>query len=331
MVIFKNAATMLIKLLLLSTVVATTYLLLFFYSYDYEKYNYSYYPALLNKISLIKNTPSPKIIFVGGSNIVYGLDSDLISRKTGLPVINMGLTAALGLKFMLDQVKPYLKRNDLVVIVPEYHHFVGNFLCGNNELLLASEILGDYSMALTHPAPEIIYYLLEQNKRIQGYIFTIAIKCLPKAIEKSLLVITDNPSSPLTQYNSHGDIILHDNEKKQKHIDSYPIDGKINNASIKYLADFSSDNKTKNITTLFMFPALQKKYYMIHKDIIQKIACAIKNAGITIISSPEDFLYDDGDMYDTIYHLDEKGKKIRTDMVLVKLNNFTHNSIPARP
>src|SRR5678816_2773153 len=69
----------------------------------------SYLAAVLEKDRLIRNTPSPKIILVGGSNLAFGIDSKAIEDSLGLHVVNMGLYAKLGLKYMLAQVRPYIK------------------------------------------------------------------------------------------------------------------------------------------------------------------------------------------------------------------------------
>ena len=38
----------------------------------------------INKDSLLKNTPSPRIIFVGGSNLSFGLNSQMIKDSLSL-------------------------------------------------------------------------------------------------------------------------------------------------------------------------------------------------------------------------------------------------------
>lgn len=64
----------------------------------------------------------PRLLLVGGSNIVMGIDSKILQDE--LPAFapaNMSLTMALGLPFLLDEVRPQLKSGDVVVIIPEYH------------------------------------------------------------------------------------------------------------------------------------------------------------------------------------------------------------------
>src|SRR5215212_5179389 len=85
----------------------------------------SYIAAVLEKDRLIRDTPSPKIILVGGSNLAFGIDSHMLEDSLGVHVVNMGLYAKLGLRYMLAQVKPYIRKGDLVLVVPEYDQFFG--------------------------------------------------------------------------------------------------------------------------------------------------------------------------------------------------------------
>src|SRR5512133_2221049 len=50
-----------------------------------------YFAGSLLHIKLLENTPSPRIILVGGSNVSFGLDAELMQRTLGVPVINDGL------------------------------------------------------------------------------------------------------------------------------------------------------------------------------------------------------------------------------------------------
>src|SRR5258708_4132609 len=45
----------------------------------------------------------PKIILVGGSNLAFGINSEIIEKEFKMPVVNMGLHAGLGLEFTLNE------------------------------------------------------------------------------------------------------------------------------------------------------------------------------------------------------------------------------------
>ena len=75
--------------------------------------------ALGDKYERLLAADSEKIVVVGGSSVAFGLDSKLMEEKTGIPVVNFGLYAALGTKLMLDLSLPHINEGDTVVIAPE--------------------------------------------------------------------------------------------------------------------------------------------------------------------------------------------------------------------
>ena len=61
-----------------------------------------------------------RIIVVGGSGVYYGLDSQRIQLQTNRFVVNLGLYAGFGITSLLDALKPYVRQNDIIIIMPEY-------------------------------------------------------------------------------------------------------------------------------------------------------------------------------------------------------------------
>ncbi|HPG73671.1 MAG TPA: hypothetical protein PLM49_05215, partial [Bacteroidales bacterium] len=61
--------------------------------------------AIIDKHKRIDSIKSPKIIFAGGSNLPFGIDSKMIQDSLHTPVVNLGLHAGLGLDFMLNELQ----------------------------------------------------------------------------------------------------------------------------------------------------------------------------------------------------------------------------------
>ena len=75
---------------------------------------------LKEKVRLLDETPSPRLILVGGSGAAFGVDSCLLEEA--LPdyhVVNFGMYAALGTSAMLDLSKSRVREGDLVILLPE--------------------------------------------------------------------------------------------------------------------------------------------------------------------------------------------------------------------
>ena len=82
-----------------------------------------YLASSIDKHALLERAGSPRLILVGGSNVAFGFDSQLLEQRLGLNPVNMGLHASVGMRFMLQEVQPYLRPGDVVVVSPEYEQF----------------------------------------------------------------------------------------------------------------------------------------------------------------------------------------------------------------
>src|SRR5574344_1259647 len=87
------------------------------------------------KDSLLLNVESTRIIFVGGSNLSFGLNSQMIKDSMGLNPINTAVRASIGLQYMLKNTAKYVKEGDVVVVVFEYKQFLRDYDFGSQELL----------------------------------------------------------------------------------------------------------------------------------------------------------------------------------------------------
>jgi len=99
--------------------------------------DYSYTMVWNDKMKMLEDpNRRPTIVLLGGSNVAFGFQSQMIIDSIGMPVINAGLHAGIGLKFMLDECLPRLHRDDVLVLSPETaSHFYGETsYYGNDEL-----------------------------------------------------------------------------------------------------------------------------------------------------------------------------------------------------
>ncbi len=64
-----------------------------------------------------------KIIFVGGSNLLFGLRAESLGRRIGVPVVNYGLTADLGADVIAERAGEVIGPGDVVVLATEAMHY----------------------------------------------------------------------------------------------------------------------------------------------------------------------------------------------------------------
>ncbi|MEL4897694.1 hypothetical protein [Crocosphaera sp. Alani8] len=62
---------------------------------------------------------SPRLLVLGGSGAHHSLDSDVLSEKLGIPVLNMGLDGPVGLNVILPSILKAVRPGDIVLLIPE--------------------------------------------------------------------------------------------------------------------------------------------------------------------------------------------------------------------
>lgn len=286
--------------------IVLTYTVLLYNCIDFDQN--SYHAAILDKIKLLEGTPSPKIVFVGGSTLVFGLDSSMVKQALGVPVVNMGLHARLGLKFMLDQVQPSLNKGDIVVVVPEYEQFTDNLFYGDWFLIENAVFTHNLSSLLRMPPLQLADILLKLNRHIFDY--------KNQALRSSKM----HSIYARNRFNSYGDMTGHLALPNQMYSKKYRIlSADINQVSVQYLHNFISTNANRGITTLVIYPSVAKSYYIQQAASISMISGALRNKGIKTLLPPQDLIYNDDLFYDTHSHLNAQGRKLRTEKIIQTL------------
>jgi hypothetical protein len=75
------------------------------------------------KQALVRKVPSPKLIVVGGSNALVGIDSGVLEQSVGLPTFNLSLHGGLLLWQTLPDAEGILQPGDVVLLAPAYAAF----------------------------------------------------------------------------------------------------------------------------------------------------------------------------------------------------------------
>jgi hypothetical protein len=265
--------------------------------------------AQLDKDSLLKNVPSPRIIFIGGSNLSFGLDSKKIQDLLGLNPINTSIHISLGLKYMLTNASQYIKENDIIVVSPEYEHFYGTFANGKIELLAT----------VTDVSPESIHLLdLKQYVSLAPYI--------PKYIQSKLsgYLFPLPPDTTIgiydrKAYNTFGDVTVHWKLPKMKVWPIEKIDGNLSTDILSELDNFRNIVTQKKAKLYFAFPCIQDLTFINCRDNIKEVENKLKESGYNILSTPERYAFPDSLMYNSPYHLTKSGVDIRTNLMIEDL------------
>lgn len=284
--------------------------------YDVRKVDNDYIAAVLEKDRLIRTTPSPKIILVGGSNLAFGINSHMMEDSLHVHVVNMGLYAKLGLRYMLAQVKPYIKKGDIVVVVPEYDQFYGSFANGDNTLNAAllyapTDRIGDFIKS--YSIVDVVLRPRAENAR-RAFLHAAAAAI---GRENQFYPPDTNPVYNRHSFNDRGDVISHLGRKGKDpdsiYVRELPPLKTFNSKSIDDLNSVADQAKKAGARSYFMFPSyMVRAYALSDKDIDSLRARIGKDSRMPFVGTAKDFVFADSLFFDTRFHLTGQGRAIRT-------------------
>ncbi len=266
-----------------------------------------------NKEALLQKTKGSRIIFLGGSNLSFGLNSKLIKDSLGLNPINMGVHASLGLQFMMSQYLKNAKRGDIVILIPEYQQYLGDFSNGNEGEELARLIFDvDFKNLFS----------ISTNQRFQ--IFTHLPKILKSRFDlgEYFGYQFDFIYSKYV-YNEFGDI----DSKYLTIKKSFVPHESLNNISLNFnllrdIIHFRNILKMKGINLHISFPGYQETSFNRSRKKISEIYSILINNRFKLVGKPSVFIMPEKYILNSPYHLNRKGANQRTILLINSLNEI---------
>lgn len=252
----------------------------------------------------IENCKEKKIVIIGGSNTSFGFDSELIFDSYQTPVFNTGTHAGIGLRLQIEFFKSYFKKDDIIIIAPEYEQFFGEMFFGDCTML-----------RITSMNPQWL-------NKISFCQYVCSAKYVKEALEETLISrgtgIIDGPYGK-NSLNTYGDITA---KRSHKNIKSTEIKDGINRAAINYLKDFMAECPA---SVILLPPVFQDKSYDLNENKIMLVDSILKINGIGFQASPYRYRFNDTLMFDTPYHCTSEGAVIRTKMVIEDMQRILGN------
>jgi hypothetical protein len=293
-----------------------------------------------SKTQIANSIQSPKIAIIAGSNALYGISCKTIHEQTQWPCFNGGTGAGLGIDYILYRARSWLKSGDIVLLPLEYELYRDK---GQpNEQLINYIFARDPNYFL---AADLVTKI-----RLMG---AISLNRLRDGIVTKLKSIESKKSNYLMSYqdiNEYGDV-ANNNENELtveaiKHFKDFFKDDLERRLKIYELESnkfwlFNLDSKQPGLNSVYKFitwcqnnnikviatwpNTLKLVVYQGGKKqkIFQDIEIFYRRINVPIIGKPEDFMYDDKSMFfDTIYHLNDKGVRYRTQQLIPLLRPY---------
>lgn len=294
-----------IKIISLTLAVLMPLIMLFSVAFIAKsEYDESFVASLDDKLDRLYSIDEKKIVIIGCSSAAFGYDSSIIEKYLGMPVVNMGIYAALGTKVMLDLSRDAIGEGDIVIVAPEMDKQTFSLYFSAATTLRALD-----------GSPEYLFDVPKENKAaLLGASFGFASEKLSYKVFGSpeFLGIYNSKS-----FNELGDIEVHRAENIM--FDYYDPNVKIRVNEdivepefIEYLNDYADYCSSVGAQLYFEFCPMNRLAFddESNTEIARREFARFLDDALDfpiIASDIEDYVYDEGYFYDSNLHLNSAG------------------------
>lgn len=269
------------------------------------------YNEYMKKIGMVMNTPSKRIIFVSGSSLNTALDSQMMEDSLHINVVNYGLNAGIGLKFWLDDVTPYVRKGDIVVVAPEYPQFFNDVMYGNPETL--GPLM--YYSNMRNITKMNLKQLLNVIKGIPSIINSNVIGAIGKKRQAPQKHSGANPSEFKSE-KTPSPLPPHQAENNFKPTWEYKRPLVVDEDFGNYFVQKINELKAQGATVLIVPSVIRATAFARERINAYAIDAFLRKHGLAYHSKPELHVVPDEDASDTDYHTNYYGR-IRNTQVLI--------------
>lgn len=236
-----------------------------------------------------------RVILVGGSNLSWGVRTDVLSEKLNQPILNAGIHAGVGYKNFFRIVEPYANpETDLIIISPEI------------ETLSASSLFG------TKEFCEIIH------TQIKSFSFQCIGYTLNKVFRITPLFFREASKYKSSGFNSNGDYIF---RSKITHRELGDVCSRFPNERqlSKYYEEIDRIQNLGFEVSYFPLTIPETKcsdmasFDLLHFDLQSRYGNPL---------TPRPLILAEKFFYDTSYHLEHTGAMIRTNSLFEYLRDI---------
>jgi len=276
------------------------------------------YDVYEKKQKIAQEIEGRKIVVAAGSNALFGIDSQMLEKAFGLPVVNYGVNAGIELPCTLRMVKKVIQKGDIVLMPLEYpmYFYGGRPGVQMIDFLLAREPNCLWKLTLREQL--YIFWHLSFKRFWEGYR-----KYVEKPVRSGLygahhVDSHGDQNETALQYRTAGmyaEVLEHD-----RHPEKYGVSFDTEALGWRYLAQFVRWCQKRNVRVIFMPSTLmwhksyknnpQEKYLYTH------IAQEVRRRGWIYVGNPYDYMYDKSFYFNTNFHLIKHARKIRTKQII---------------
>ncbi len=254
----------------------------------------------------------PKLLFVSGSNTLYGVSCQMITQETDIPCVNTALTQELGLDYILTHARRLAKPGDTIIMPLEYQLYLAD--------RTPSELSIDYVLAYD---PDYLQFADLFTKI--NYIGGVSLPRLTAGIVAKVTGKIPVNRSYENRINQHGDITDNNRltEKEYRLIERFqPFnlnEYRLRSYAQKTIGEFIQWCDRHQVKAIATWPSTVN-FEQYQQPGAQAFFESIKNLyqslNVPILGTPEEFMYEKSLFFNSVYHLSDRGRTQRTRQIL---------------
>ncbi len=260
--------------------------------------------SIRQKNELLRQTPSPRMIFVGGSNLSFGLNSRLIRDELRVNPVNTGVHAGLGLKYMLDSTIGYVREGDVVILIPEYNHFFRSYAQVSEELFRVV-----FDVDISHIRFLSVCQMFDLLPFIPEYAVT-------KLKPDEYFNVKESDVYGVDCFNQFGDTDAHWHMRRRDYPPITELGGTFNPVVMAGIIDFKRKVEKKRATLFVGYPGYQDLSFDNAKADIALVAREFERNGLATLGDPKRYAIANHLTFNTPYHLNKAGVDHRTRLLI---------------
>lgn len=262
-----------------------------------------------NKFDTLKSAGLPKIVFVGGSSVMYGIDTNILVNNLPYDIVSLGYYVGIGMDYYYKVIPQYLKSGDIVVLTPEYELLNMNILPDNQAgkwlfpqnpgayfaLMFKNDLIDFAENAIIAIQEKVkALFLHGFSKRDEYFYYSSRFDERGNVIFKNF-----PPSSPTSSLSGVGERHFYNESAMSRSID---------NMNIFYDAMIE-----KGVDVVFLHQSLPYIEFARASHFIDEFQNKIIHSlKVPILGKSSDFVFSIRYFYDSVYHLAHEGRMFRT-------------------
>ena len=282
-----------------------------FFNHVEPQYESSFNASLIDKTERLKSIEGAKIVLLGNSNLVFGIDSAMIEQELGIPVVNMGLHGGLGNAFHERMAEFNIQKGDIYI-------------------LCHSSYADDDSIDNAELAWITIENHFELWKLLRWKDFYKMAQALPVYLRKTIDIhsaVSGNGDAgdiySRSAFNEYGDCGIEREGSIYTELEWISAPS-VNSIAVERINSLSGRLKSRGATLLVAgFPIGmgektddKEKFVDFQTDLEEMLECPV-------ISDCTDYMYDYSCFYDYNYlHLNSGGAKLRTRQLISDIEGW---------